>query len=206
MLRVVEHPNLIHLDSVYETDNTFYLILDLCSGGNLKEYLREHKFLPQNKAAIVLKSVLEGLQAMHSKNIMHRDVKPDNILFKTPEFLEKKNQIILADFGLACSNDVPKYLYHTCGTPGFVAPEILQNTDSKSSSGHYSVKCDLFSVGITLYVMLTGRLPYEGTDNLLMENMKFDYDLNRYEGFGYLSKKGMFFLFYYLKKPNERFF
>ena len=201
MLRAVEHPNLIHLDSVYETDNTFYLVLDICSGGNLKEYLQKHKFLPQNKAILVMKSVLEGLQAMHSKNIMHRDVKPDNILFKTPEFLEKKNQIILADFGLASSNDVPKYLYHTCGTPGFVAPEILQNNDPKSSSSsHYSVKCDLFSVGITLYVMLTGRLPYEGTDNLLIENMKFDYDLNKYEGFGFLSKKGIFF--FYLKMNN----
>jgi len=189
LLRTVDHPNLIHLEAVYESENNFYLVLEICSGGNLKEYIKQNKLVSQEKSAYIMKNVLEGLQALHNKNIMHRDIKPENILFKTSNFLEENGQIILADFGLATSNDVSNYLLPRCGTPGFVAPEILLNDDPDV---HYSLKCDLFSVGVTLFMMLTGRMPYEGEENRLIENMEFDFNLKKHKGFNFLSSEGIF--------------
>lgn len=84
---------------------------------------------------------------MHSFNLMHRDLKPENLLFMNKDDL---HSLRIADFGLAQSIDVRPYLYPKCGTPGFVAPEILNET---SEDPDYGLACDLFSCGIILYIL-----------------------------------------------------
>ncbi len=79
---------------------------------------------------------------------MHRDLKPENILFKKKNSFIDENNLCIADFGLATNQNVAKYLFFRCGTPGYIAPEVLQITDPKTK---YSEKCDVFSIGAIMY-------------------------------------------------------
>ena len=195
LLRSVDHKNLIKLDSVFETKNSYYLIFELFSGGNLREYVKEKGVFTESQASFVLKNILEGVKYLHNKNIMHRDIKPDNILFRTSNIFSDNNQIVLADFGLATSNDVPQYLYPKCGTPGFVAPEIYAVTHF---TDHYGLNCDLYSIGVTLYFMLTGNFPYPGKADLINENQNNLIDFNKSSIFKTLSKQGNCFHLFYI--------
>lgn len=185
ILRKINHPNLIKLNSVYKTTNSYCLVFELFSGGNLKKFVQKNGVLSETQAAFILRSILEGLAYLHSVNIMHRDIKPENILFRNPN-LTDKNQIVLADFGLATSNDVPEYLYFRCGTPGYVAPEIL---NASCPLDRYDVKCDMFSLGVTLFYVLTGFLPYPRKRELIQENMECKFEFEN-PGFKKLSDSG----------------
>ena len=190
ILRSIDHPNLTKLDSVYETKNSYYLVFEFFSGGNLKDYIKEKGVFSENQAAFILNSVLEGVKYLHSKNIMHRDINPDNIFFRGTNLWETE-QIALADFGLASFNNIPQYLFLKCGTPGYVAPEIYAVISPKD---HYSLKCDLFSVGVTLYFMLTGGLPYCQDRDLYEQNRECEFYFHRSETYKDLSKQGFLFI------------
>lgn len=183
ILREIDHPNLIKLDSVYETKNSYYLLFELFSGGNLFDYIKKNGPFSEIQACHILKGILEGLKYLHKKNIIHRDIKPENILFRTENIFDA-NQVVIADFGLATHNDVEEYLFPRCGTPGFVAPEIFYHN---RPTEHYSLKSDLYGVGVTFFYMLTGTLPYYGLENILQENESLRFDpyklmLVSYEG------------------------
>lgn len=185
ILRSFSHPALIRLDSVYENEKSVYLIFEILLGGNLKDYIKEKGILEENQASILFKHLLQGIKYLHQKNIMHRDIKPENIMIRNNGALENP-QLVLADFGLATYNDVSQYLFSNCGTLGFVAPEILTTVSPKD---HYSLKCDLFSCGVTLYYALTGELPYNG-ENLIEENRKGIFNLKKSSKFHSLSIVG----------------
>ena len=174
--------------------------MELFYGGNLKCHIRNSGVLTENKAAKFMKNVLKGVKHIHSLNIMHRDIKPENILFRSKDITDD-TQVVLADFGLATFNSVEKYLFPKCGTPGFVAPEIaaIQNP-----SDHYDLKCDLFSVGVTLYFMLTGQLPYLGKNDLLSENKNCKWDFNKSPLYMNLTVEGNFKFFFKIFKPPPK--
>jgi len=92
---------------------------------------------------------------MHSRNIMHRDLKPENILFKK----DNENEIIIADLGLASRSNIPEYLFVRCGTPGFVAPEVVNIKDLKTT---YDPICDVYSIGLIFHILLMGKSPFNG--------------------------------------------
>ena len=186
VLRFIDHPNLIKLDSVYENENSFFMIFELFEGGNLRDYIEERGIMTEMQASLLIKLILEGVKYLHSKNIMHRDIKPENILFRSSNIFDK-NQIVLADFGLATFNHVPKYVHGNCGTPGFIAPEIFFFSHEND---HYGLKCDLFSVGVTLFYILTGEMPFPGKRHLQTENRKCLFDFSKMSK---LSKTGFFY-------------
>lgn len=188
ILRSVDHVNLIPLDSVYETPRSYYMVMELFSGGNLKVYIKNSGFLSEKIASKILKNVLKGIKCMHSHNIMHRDIKPENILFRS-KIISDETQVVLADFGLATSNNVERYIFPKCGTPGFVAPEIA--TINKSTE-HYDLKCDMYSFGVTLYYILTGSMPYPGKQELIKENRECIWDLQKSGIFKNLTVEGIF--------------
>lgn len=200
ILRKINQKNLIQLDSVHESSNSYYLIFELFMGGNLTEYVKNQGLFTEIHAAFVIRKILEGVKYLHNLNIMHRDIKPDNILFRSKDIYEK-DQIVLADFGLATSNDVIEYLHPKCGTPGFAAPEVF---NVKNASDHYSLKCDLFSVGVTLYFMLTGNLPYCYQHDLLKENKDCLFNFNISKKFAKLSDQGFFILRNIEKKKKKK--
>ena len=150
-MRHITHDNVIKLLEVYETTNSIYMVLELLQGGNLVDILKKNIKFSEKEAAIMIRSILRALEYIHSKKIMHRDLKPENILFKNdiePKIVE--NNIVIVDFGLSTIQQENNYLFVRCGTPGFVAPEII---NSKEKTVKYDVVCDLFSVGVIFHIL-----------------------------------------------------
>ncbi|CAD8069420.1 unnamed protein product [Paramecium primaurelia] len=156
VMRRLNQENLVKLYETYETQNSIYFILDILKGGELLIKVKQQPLSAPSLQKLMY-NLMKALCHLHSKKCIHRDLKPENLLLK-----EKDNDtdIVIADFGLACflNEDI---LFKRCGTPGFVAPEILLY---KEGDPFYDEKCDVFSAGVIFYVLLTGRQPFQGTD------------------------------------------
>lgn len=150
IMRNLEHSNITNLIEIFETEKSVYLVMDLYKGKSLDQYLDEERKLDENKACIVLTGVLRGISYLTDKKIMHRDIKLQNVLFKKKDKNLTPNNVILVDFGLAQAEEDSQYIYTRCGTPGYVAPEILRAKDPKSK---YTCACDVFSAGILLHLL-----------------------------------------------------
>lgn len=168
-MQAVEHKNVIDLVEIHESMNSLYLVMELLEGGEIFN-LNKGK-LDNDSTYSIVKNILKALVAMAKMGIMHRDLKPDNIILKYKDTPITENILKLVDFGLATYADVDEYLFKRCGTPGFVAPEVINA--KKGVNVHYSPKCDVFSVGIIFFFMLTGTIPYDGEDfEEVLENNK----------------------------------
>jgi len=169
IMNAVKHKNIIDFIEIHESMNSLYLVMELLEGGEIFN-LDKGKLDNESTYAIV-KGILDALVAMAKMGIMHRDLKPDNIILKYKKTPIVDNVLKLVDFGLATYADVDEYLFKRCGTPGFVAPEVINA--KKGVNIHYSPKCDVFSVGIIFFFMLTGKMPYDGEDfEEVLENNK----------------------------------
>ncbi|CAD8162532.1 unnamed protein product [Paramecium pentaurelia] len=175
VMRRLNQENLVKLYETYETQNSIYFILDILKGGELLTRVKQSPLSAPSLQKLMY-NLMKALCHLHSKKCMHRDLKPENLLLK-----EKDNDtdIVIADFGLASflNEDI---LFKRCGTPGFVAPEILLY---KEGDPFYDEKCDVFSAGVIFYVLLTGRQPFQGTDykGILRanKNCEINYDLKQ---------------------------
>ncbi|EGR27845.1 protein kinase domain protein [Ichthyophthirius multifiliis] len=138
----------------------------------------KHKFTI-DETRYMIKGLLEGLAYMHSKNIMHRDLKPENLIFKNNSSID----LVIADLGLGTRTDVNKFMFVRCGTPGFVAPEVINITDFDLK---YDSVCDLFSLGLIFHILLVGKSPFNGKtyEEILAQNRASNIIL---EGTGYLK-------------------
>jgi len=177
IMRSLDHENIIKLYEVYETEKSIYLVLELIQGKSLYEFLKRTNFreeVSHTKTINMVRSLLDALAYLASKGIMHRDLKPDNIL------LDKGEKVKIVDFGLATYIDVPNYIFKKCGTPGYIAPEVFRY-DDKIPDSSYDDRCDVFSVGALLYYMLFNNPMFEGTTaaDILKLNRKYcqDYPL-----------------------------
>lgn len=175
---------MIKLDSVYSSHSTYYLVFELFSGGNLKDYVKKNGVFTERQASYIIRELLEAIKYIHNLNIMHRDIKPDNILFRSDNIYEP-SQIALADFGLATFINVSEYIHLRCGTPGFIAPEVFS---AVSPTDHYSSICDLYSLGVTLFFMLFGHLPYNDKKDLIKENRNCSFNFYTIPNFISLSE------------------
>ena len=151
MLKKVDHPNIVEYFETYENQHFLYLVMELCTGGELFDkndvYLKNDQPYTEHEAAKVIFKCLEALQHCHSLGITHRDIKPENIMYG------KDGEIRLVDFGLAKDSVLKMRAY--AGTPFFMAPEVL--------NGSYTHKCDIWSLGCVLYMLIAGKLPFFGT-------------------------------------------
>lgn len=147
--KLAGHKNLLSLNEVYESKNSIYFVMDLLEGGELLSDLTAQNPYKESRIAVILKNILEALVIVHSKGIIHRDIKPENILFRSEGNLQ---DLVIADFGLATPkhSDIKKVVFKRCGTPGYVAPEILIY---KENMEFYDMKSDVFSVGVLFYIM-----------------------------------------------------
>lgn len=159
IMKKLDHKYIMKLEEIHESKNSIYLVLELLQGGELLNYISSKQQLNLKDYWRVMKCILEALAYMDSKKIMHRDLKPDNMILKYKDKLE--NAVLkIVDFGLATVYDIPEYLFKRCGTPGFVAPEVI-NAPSKLNI-HYTPKCDVFSAGIIFYILVTDKSPFDG--------------------------------------------
>lgn len=125
--------------------------MELCCGGSLHQKLKKEGKLSEGRALIILKGILKGVEYLHSKNIMHRDLKLENIMFKNKLDQEICENIKIIDFGLALSltnKKNPENSFLKCGTPGYISPEIFASKNSI-----YNEKCDIFSIGVIFHFM-----------------------------------------------------
>ncbi len=156
-MRQIDHPNLIKMQEVFETDNSLYIILNYYEGENLLELLKQKGKLDPDQGFTILKGLLEGSNYLHERNIMHRDIQPENILLQNKD----KRDPVLVDFGLATYVNQENKLFIRCGTPGYVAPEIA---NLKEKDVAYDEKCDIFSFGVIMHMVLLGKILFNGSN------------------------------------------
>ncbi|KAL0376001.1 UNVERIFIED_CONTAM: Serine/threonine-protein kinase PEPKR2 [Sesamum calycinum] len=142
------HPGVVTLKSVYEDVESFYLVMELCSGGRLLDQMAREGLNSEQKAAKIIKELMLAVRYCHEMGVVHRDIKPENILLTT------SGQMKLADFGLAVRILDGQSLNGVVGSPAYVAPEVLL--------GNYSEKVDIWSAGVLLHALLVGVLPFQG--------------------------------------------
>ncbi|KAM3132383.1 hypothetical protein pb186bvf_015483 [Paramecium bursaria] len=151
ILRAMNHPNVLTVLEVFETKTNIIIVQQLMNS-TLSTMLKIQKVFNETQARQIIKQILEALKYCASLGIFHRDIKPDNIMLKND------NDILIGDFGMADYwNYNNQYMYNRCGTPGYVAPEILKDLP-------YTTNCDVYSAGIILYYMLTGQEPFKSKD------------------------------------------
>ena len=178
-LRLLSHPNIVKLYKVYETDTEIHLLLEYLPHGDLYKRLKVLRRLPEREALEIVNKLIQTLEYLHSMDVVHRDIKLENIVMTSKANTEFK----LIDFGLAC--DFNLGLLQGCGTPGWVAPEILRGS-------LYGCKADMFSVGVLLFTMLSGKMPFNGKSykEILDQNRKCKI-VYRKPGFNGISKDTM---------------
>ncbi|XP_072138335.1 death-associated protein kinase 2 isoform X1 [Mobula birostris] len=152
ILQQIQHPNIITLHDVYENKTDVVLILELVSGGELFDFLAQKESLSEEEATAFIKQILDGVNYLHSKNIAHFDLKPENIMLldKIPV-----PHIKLIDFGLAHKIEDGVEFKNIFGTPEFVAPEIVNYEP-------LGLPADMWSIGVITYILLSGASPFLG--------------------------------------------
>lgn len=155
VLKKVKHPHIVTLHDLFETNKAVYIVTDLAGGGELFNELLQKGSYTEKDAANLVQQILKGVEYLHDHDIVHRDLKPENLLFS--DKTENPN-LMITDFGLSKilrhHNDI---LMTACGTPGYVAPEVLRRT------GH-GKPVDIWSVGVIMYTLLGGYTPFWGED------------------------------------------
>jgi hypothetical protein len=154
ILLSLRHPNIVRVrDLLTTTDGALALVMDLVHGGNLREFLDERGTLPPAEAATLLAQVAEGLAAAHARSVVHRDLKPDNVLVGRD--LDGSPRVRLTDFGIARILDAPGMTTPgaVVGTPNYMAPELIEG-------GEPSPAVDVYALGMMFYELLVGRPPY----------------------------------------------
>mmetsp|Transcript_23609 Transcript_23609/g.23355 ORF Transcript_23609/g.23355 Transcript_23609/m.23355 type:complete len:282 (+) Transcript_23609:19-864(+) len=154
ILSIMDHPNIVKVLETYETERICYLVMELCEGGELFDRIIQEKKLSEANAAFVMRKLFSALSYCHDQGICHRDLKPENLMFvtKSPD-----SDIKLIDFGLAKDITEHSVMHSLNGTPYYIAPEVL--------SGSYSHEIDCWSLGVIMYVMLSGTPPFNGKNN-----------------------------------------
>jgi calcium-dependent protein kinase len=161
ILKKLVHPNIMQIFEFYEDKKNFYIITELCEGGELFDQIVEKGSFTESEAAWVMKQLMSAINYIHTNNIVHRDLKPENILLDT-----KKNNIIkIIDWGTARFFEKNKKMNKVSGTPYYIAPEVLFEK--------YDEKCDIWSCGVIMYILLCGYPPFNGeTDNEILNKIK----------------------------------
>lgn len=151
-LKRLRHPNIVRLVEVLQNDKYIGIVLEYASGGELFDYILDHRYLKESLACRLFAQLVSGVDYMHSKGIVHRDLKLENLL------LDKHKNIIITDFGFVNSFQNPNndFMKTSCGSPCYAAPELVV-----SSEPYEGKKVDIWSCGVILYAMLAGYLPFD---------------------------------------------
>jgi len=158
LMQKVDHPNCVKLYDVFEDASQLCLVLDLLTGGTVMDRILESEHYGEREAASAVADVLNALQYLHDMNITHRDLKPENLLYSSSDpDSEHYNTIKLVDFGLAkLTENAQTALKTTCGTPYFLAPEIIDN-----ATPTYGAEVDIWAMGVLVFFMLCGYYPFD---------------------------------------------
>uniref|UniRef100_A0AAY4EXX6 Protein kinase domain-containing protein n=1 Tax=Denticeps clupeoides TaxID=299321 RepID=A0AAY4EXX6_9TELE len=170
VLRRIKHENIVALEDIYESSNHLYLVMQLVSGGELFDRIVEKGFYTEKDASTLIRQVLDAVNYLHKMGIVHRDLKPENLLYFNSQ---DGSKIMISDFGLSKMEGTGDVMSTACGTPGYVAPEVLAQKP-------YSKAVDCWSIGVIAYILLCGYPPfYDENDSKLFEQiLKADYEFD----------------------------
>ncbi|KAH9690205.1 CBL-interacting serine/threonine-protein kinase 8 [Citrus sinensis] len=153
IMKLVRHPCVVRLHEVLASRTKIYIILEFITGGELFDKIVHHGRLSESEARRYFQQLIDGVDYCHSKGVYHRDLKPENLL------LDSQGHLKISDFGLsALPEQGVSLLRTTCGTPNYVAPEVL------SHKGYNGAAADVWSCGVILYVLIAGYLPFDELD------------------------------------------
>ncbi|KAJ1978174.1 hypothetical protein H4R34_003301 [Dimargaris verticillata] len=167
IMQSIDHPNIVRVVDVIRTKKFLYIFMPLVQGGDLFEYIMSREKLPEPEAKFVCYQILMALKYLHERNISHRDVKPENILLRANS---PYAQIMLTDFGMARVVGKKSIMQTMCGTFQYIAPEVISVNSGVDKDGNdpprgYSKMVDCWSLGVLLYAMLSGTLPFSSDDD-----------------------------------------
>ena len=166
ILNQIDHINVIKVYDIYESEDNYLIIMEYCEGGELFNYIVKNQKLSEEETSFFFYQIINGVEYLHSKNIVHRDLKPENLL------LCEGNILKIIDFGLSNFYN-GNYLSTPCGSPCYASPEMV------SGNKYNGFNIDIWAIGIILFAMLCGYLPFEDDDNdILFQKIlecKLDY-------------------------------
>lgn len=169
VLEMVKHTNIVHLKEVFDCSKTFYMVMEEMKGGELFDRIVEKEKYTEGEAAQVVVTLAKALKYCHGLGVVHRDLKPENLLYATSA---EDSEIKIADFGLAKLLNGESMMQTACGTPGYVAPEILEGKV-------YDEAVDIWSLGVIAYILLCGFPPFYDENNAALftaiKSGSFDY-------------------------------
>jgi calcium-dependent protein kinase len=165
ILRTLDHPNVVGIYEHFEDDKKFYMVMEYCKGGEMFNSIIKGANTNEAMVARTMRQVLSAIAYIHDKRIVHRDIKPENILF---EELGNEQNLKLVDFGEAVHLDESGKATGVVGTSYYVAPEVL--------SGAYNELCDVWSCGVIMYLLLSGKVPFGGAnDEEIIEKVRIGH-------------------------------
>ncbi len=165
ILKQAKHPNIVTPIEYAQDETHLYIVTEFCQGGSLFDKIVKQGRFTEKQCQRIIGQILAGLAYCHEKKIVHRDIKPENLLFESSS---ENSPIKIIDFGVS-TNFSSEFLYQKCGSAYYVAPEILK--------GGYNEKCDIWSLGIIFYIMITGRPLVEGNNQI--DILKKIYELRQ---------------------------
>uniref|UniRef100_A0A7E4V2F1 Protein kinase domain-containing protein n=1 Tax=Panagrellus redivivus TaxID=6233 RepID=A0A7E4V2F1_PANRE len=169
VLRKLRHPNIVHLYDTYDEKTYVYLVMELVTGGELFDRIVAKGSYTEKDASNLIRQVLEAVGFMHRNGVVHRDLKPENLLYYC---IDEDSKIMISDFGLSKTEE-SGIMATACGTPGYVAPEVLQQKP-------YGKAVDVWSIGVIAYILLCGYPPFydENDANLFAQIIKGEYEFD----------------------------
>ena len=176
IIKNLNHPNIVKINEIFENENYYFLIMDYCSKGELFDYIVNKIRLNEEETSFFFYQIINAIEYIHSKGIVHRDLKPENLL------LCEKNKLKIIDFGLSNYYNNNKLLITPCGSPCYAAPEMV------SGKKYNGFKTDIWAIGITLFAMLCGYLPFEDIDNDVLFKKILDCKIEFPDYLSHLSK------------------
>jgi calcium-dependent protein kinase len=172
ILKKMDHPNIVKIFEFYSTLEGYFLITEYCTGGELFDEISQNAPFSELRTSFIMYQIFSAVNYCHKSNIIHRDLKPENILI---ESVDQKGfyQLKIIDFGTAKLYERNKSEKKIIGSSYYIAPEVLNK--------NYNEKCDLWSCGVILYILISGRAPFSGEkDSIILEKIKIGkYDLSR---------------------------
>ncbi|TPX58202.1 hypothetical protein PhCBS80983_g03296 [Powellomyces hirtus] len=187
ILKNVTHPNIVQVKDIVTTSSTVYIFLTRVSGGELFDYIQRNEKLEEYEAKFMFYQTLLAVKYLHDLDITHRDIKPENLLMESPE---PCSRLLVSDFGLAKMLGTSLERMRTkCGTFTYLAPEVLNS----STTGGYSKCVDCWSLGVVLFTMLSGYLPFGNDSNPTdlgkrIRHADYDFDLPVWETVSFQAK------------------
>jgi len=201
IMKKVDHAHVLKLREVYETDDTIALVMELVTGGELFYKIVEKGNYSEKDAANIVAQMINGVDYLHGEGIAHRDLKPENLLCSGDgEDGYKPFRVVIADFGLSKIFDSGEALETSCGTPDYVAPEVI------TAEGSYDKSVDMWSCGVITYVLLCGFSPFlSSTQTGLFEKIiKCEYDFPDPEWTNISEEAKDFIRHLLVKDPEQR--